>query len=369
MPFGLANAPATFQSYINKYLAEKLDVFCIVYLDDILIYTSEKRAKHKEAVRWVLEQLRKYGLYANLKKCRFSTDEVHFLGYIVSPSGVHMEPERIESIKNWPEPQSIREIQVFIGFANFYRRFIRNFNAIAGPLISMFKTGLSSKSTKLTKRDIINLFQSNLASFLTSEAKKSFQKLKKAFCKELVLQHFDMSKPISLETDISGKTIGGVLCQQDIDKNWHPVAYYLCKMLPAERNYEIHDAELLAIVEGFKTWRHYLEGAAYTILVLTDHNNLKKFIETTCLSGRQICWAQELSQYDFKIDYRARSKNPADALSRPLTNKDIEKKLVEQNRKILDKLQQSLSENNHSLLNANCRAVTQSSMCDEDNYS
>ena len=143
-------------------------------------------------------------------------------------------------------------------------------------------------------------------------------------------------------------------------------------MLSAERNYETHDAELLAIVEDFKTWRHYLEGATHTILVLTDHNNLKKFMETTRLSGRQIRWAQELSRYDFKIDYRPGTKNPADALSRPLTDEDAEKELVEQNRKILDKLQHSLSENNESfesLLNASCQAVTQPIMCDEEKYS
>ena len=297
--------------------------------DNILIYTNEKGAKHKEAVRWVLEQLRKYGLYTNLKKCRFNTKEVHFLGFIVSPSGVHMEPERIENIKNWPEPQSIREIQAFIGFANFYRRFIRNFSAIAGPLTSMLKTGPRPKTFKSTKRNIVNITQNNPASFLTKEAKESFQKLKKAFCEEPVLQHFDVSKLIRVEIDASGKTIEGVLCQQNTDNNWHPVAYYLRKMAPAEQNYETHNAELLAIVEGFRTWRHYLEGAAHTILVLTDHNNLKKFMETTRLSGRQIRWTQELSRYDFKIDYRPRSKNPADALSRPLTDKDVEKELIE----------------------------------------
>ena len=110
MPFGLANAPAMFQLYINKYFVEKLNVFCIVYLDDILIYASKKKAKHKEVVRWVSKQLRKYGFYANFKKCQFSTNEVHSLRYIVSPSGVHIEPKRIKSIKNWPEPQSIKEI-------------------------------------------------------------------------------------------------------------------------------------------------------------------------------------------------------------------------------------------------------------------
>ncbi len=186
MPFRLANAPATFQSYTNKCLAEKLDIFCIVYIDDILIYTSQKGAQYKEAVRWVLEQLRKYGLYAKLKKYGFSTDEVHFLGYIVSPSGVHMEPERIKSIKNWPESQSIREIQVFIGFANFYRRFIRNFSASAGLLTSMLKTGPGSRYSKPAKRSITLLLQPNTASFLTLKAKESFQKLKKAFYEEPV---------------------------------------------------------------------------------------------------------------------------------------------------------------------------------------
>lgn len=233
----------------------------------------------------------------------------------------------------------------------------------------MLKTGPGSRSSKPAKESIISIPKSNSTLFLTQEAQKSFQELKLAFCKESVLQYFDILKPIRLETDAFGKAIGGVLCQQDSDMNWHPIAYYSHKMLPAERNYETRDAELLAIVEDFKTWHHYLEGAAHKILVLTDHNNLKKFMETIGLSGRQIGWAQELSRYDFKIDYCPGTKNPADALSRPLTDENSEKDLVEQNRKILDKLQQSLSENNHSLRNVNCRAVTKPIMCDEEKYS
>lgn len=192
----------------------------------------------------------------------------------------------------------------------------------------MLKTGLDFRSFKLAKKNIVTLLQPNTTSFLTFEAKKSFQKLKKAFCKEHILQYFDVSKPIRLETDASRKTIGGVLCQQNINKNWHPVAYYLRKMLPIKRNYETHNAELLVIVKGFKTWRHYFERAAHTILVLTDHNNLKMFMETICLSSRQIWWAQKLLQYNFKIDYRAGSKNLADTLSRSLTDIDAKQKLV-----------------------------------------
>ena len=107
MPFGLTNAPASFQGYINKILAKKLDIFVIVYLDDILIYTKDDGDGHVAAVRWVLEQLRKFSLYANLKKCRFHQDEVWFLGYVVSSKSIRMEGKQVEAIKQWPEPQSV----------------------------------------------------------------------------------------------------------------------------------------------------------------------------------------------------------------------------------------------------------------------
>ena len=141
------------------------------------------------------------------------------MGFIISPLGVYIESERIESIKNWPEPQFIREIQAFIGFANFYRQFIWNFSAIAGPLTSMLKTSPRPKTFKSTKKNIVNITPNNPASFLTKKAKKSFQKLKKAFCEEPILQHFDISKLIRVETDASRKAIRGVLCQQDTDNN------------------------------------------------------------------------------------------------------------------------------------------------------
>ena len=124
MSFGLSNAPAIFQEYVNKILAEKLDIFVIVYLDDILIYTKDPGQPHVEAVRWVLDQLRKHSLFANLKKCRFHQDEVRFLGYVVSSKRIRMEVKRIKVVKDWPEPKLVCDIQVFLGFANFYRQFI-----------------------------------------------------------------------------------------------------------------------------------------------------------------------------------------------------------------------------------------------------
>ena len=142
--FDLTNTPGSFQGYVNKILAKKLDIFVIVYLDDILIYTKDPGKAHVKAIRWVLEVLRKYGLYANLKKCRFHKDKVRFLGFVVSRDGIRMEEERIDAVKKWPEPQSVRDIQVFIGFANFYRRFIKGFSRIAASLTAMLKTTGSS---------------------------------------------------------------------------------------------------------------------------------------------------------------------------------------------------------------------------------
>ncbi len=150
MPFGLSNAPVSFQGYINKILAEKLDVFVIVYLDDILIYTDDPGQANVDAVRWILDILRKNGLFANLKKCRFHKHKVRFLGYLVLTHGVRMEDERIEAVKNWPEPKSVRDIQVFLEFANFYCRFIRGFIKIAGPLTSILKTANSSENSLIS---------------------------------------------------------------------------------------------------------------------------------------------------------------------------------------------------------------------------
>ncbi len=257
MPFGLSNAPASFQDYINKILAEKLDIFVVVYLDDILIYAKDLGQPHVKAVRWVLEQLWKYGLYANLKKCWFHEDEVQFLGFVVLAQGIRMEEKRIEAVRNWLEPQSVRDIQVFLGFANFYRRFIRNFSRIAAPLTSMLRItddealsiqairneknqyalanagagggagdgtggGKSIKNlstaAKLAKSKKPNFAKSNSRTdFLTLGAKEAFIHLRKAFTKALIFRHFDLNRHIWIETDASGYTIDGILSQMTSD--------------------------------------------------------------------------------------------------------------------------------------------------------
>ena len=272
MPFGLSNAPASFQGYINKILAKKLNIFAIVYLDDILIYTKKLVKAHVNTVQWVLEELRKNSLFTNLKKCHFHKDEVRFLGYIVSAQEVRIEEETIDVMKNWLEPKSIRDIQVFLGFANFYCCFIQGFSRIAAPLISMFKmsristtpklmnlvdefgrgdrgenearrasasakgpTGadyLSSNHVSYTVSNIVRNSAKNVSNYLIPNAKRAFDQLRQAFIKVLIFQHFNPKQYIRVKTDASGHAIGGVLSQLTNDlSQWHPVTYFLRKMI------------------------------------------------------------------------------------------------------------------------------------------
>ena len=162
------------------------------------------------------------------------------------------------------------------------------------------KVQKSSKSKNLSKS------KKTESGFLSLGARKAFTKLRQAFIKTPILHHFDLECHIRVETDISGYAICGVLNQLTSDDlgRWHPVAFFSKKMIPAKTMYETHDIEFLAIVEAFKTWKHYLEGFQHEVLVLIDHNNLRRFMETKNLSSRQVRWAQELSCYYFQIDYR-----------------------------------------------------------------
>ena len=368
MPFGLSNAPASFQGYINNILAEKLNVFVIVYLDNILIYTNDEGQGHIEAVWCVLDLLQKNGLFANLKKGRFHQDEVRFLGYVVLAQGVRMEDERIEAVRNRPEPKLMRDIQVFLSFANFYRHFIQGFSKIAGPLTSMLRTTWSAENLSLlmakdaefgrvgsggdcedetVERSPRSKNSTGATGYLTPEARLAFTQLRQAFNKAPILRHFDSECHIRIETNASGYAIGGVLSQLTLDNlgRWQSRAFYLQKMIPAKTWYKTHDDKLLAIIEAFKTWRHYLKGCKHKVVILTNHNNLYRFMNMKNLSSRQVCWAQKLFRYHFRIDYcQGKANGAADALSRfPQRNKNEKEKLRAENTQILHCLQSSLT--------------------------
>jgi len=297
MPFGLSNAPATFQDMINHIFRDMIDLGLLAYIDDLLIY-AKTREEHDEIVLEVLKRLQTNKLALSAEKCEWRKEEVEFLGYIVGREGIKMSEEKIKGVLEWKSPTSLVEVQQFLGFANFYRRFIQDYSRVARPL------------TELTKGDGKDWKWTN-------EAEQAFKELKMRFTTAPILAHFEPERPAIVETDASDFALGAVLSQRDDDNRLHPNAFHSRKFTPAEINYEIHDKELLAIVDSFKHWRRYLEGALHQVQVFSDHQNLEYFTTTKVLNRRQARWAQELAGIDFKIYYRPGNQNgKPDALSR-----------------------------------------------------
>jgi hypothetical protein len=283
MPFGLTNGPASFQHYINDALRDYLDIFCTAYLDDILIY-SNSLGEHKQHVRQILQRLREFGLQADIGKCEFHVQEVKYLGLIVGTNGIRMDPSKVSAVVDWPRPANVKDVQSFLGFANFYRRFIKDFAKKASSL------------TKLTKKDTPFVWD--------AACKQAFESLKEAFTSAPILRHFDPDKPSTIECDSSDYVNAGCLSQPDEDGILHPVAFFSQKLTPTECNYDIYDKELMAIVRSFEEWRAELEGAGVPVEVLSDHKNLQHFMTTKRLSRRQARWSEFLSRFDFRLIYR-----------------------------------------------------------------
>ena len=283
MPFGLTNAPAAFQCFVNSIFADMLDVCIVVYLDNILIYSSNPAAHHKQ-VQEVLRHLRTNGLYLKLEKCEWHSETVEYLGYILSPSRLSMAQDKIQTILDWPEPQKVKDIQAFLGFANFYCRFIQGYSNIVVPL------------TPLTCKGVPWSFSNN--------CRKSFLRLKEVFTSALVLVHWIPDAPITVETDASDYAVAAILSITCSNNEIHPVAFHSHTLSRAELNYDTHDKELLAIFEVFSNWRHYLEGSTQPIDVIMDHKNLEYFSTTKLLMHCQAHWSEFLCQFNLAVQYR-----------------------------------------------------------------
>ncbi|KAI0991950.1 hypothetical protein K3495_g16237, partial [Podosphaera aphanis] len=265
-------------------------------MDDILIY-SDNLTDHRRHVTTVLQRLRENGLQVDISKCSFEATEVTYLGLIVSTQGIRMDPKKVACVQEWPTPRSPRDIQCFLGFANFYRRFIPEFSRIAAPL------------TNLTKKDVP--FSWN------DQCESSFRQIKQAFNDDTMLAHFDPRRQTVMETDASDFVTAAILSQYDDSGTLRPVAFMSKKMLPAECNYEIFDKELLAIVNAFETWTSELGSVEASTLVLTDHKNLEYFTTTKKLNRRQVRWNELLADFDFKIVFRpGKFGGKPDALTR-----------------------------------------------------
>ncbi|KAL0157403.1 hypothetical protein M9458_048649 [Cirrhinus mrigala] len=211
MPFGLANSPSCFQAFVNDVFRDMLNRWVIVYIDDILIY-SNSYSEHVQHVRCVLQRLISHQLFAKEEKCDFHKDKISFLGYIISSEGVAMEEKKVDAVLNWPRPNTLRELQRFLGFANFYRRFIRNFSTVAAPLSAMVKKG----TTRLT---------------WSQAALQAFDDLRRRFSTAPILHHPDPERPFVVEVDASSTGVGAVLSQRQGDPpKLYPCAYFSHKL-------------------------------------------------------------------------------------------------------------------------------------------
>ncbi|GJR96735.1 putative reverse transcriptase domain-containing protein [Tanacetum coccineum] len=289
MPFGLTNAPAVFMDLMNRVCRPYLDKFVIVFIDDILIYSKTKE-EHDAHLRLILELLKKEELYAKFSKCDFWLSKVQFLGHVIDSEGIHVDPAKIESIKDWESPKTPTEIRQFLGLAGYYRRFIEGFSKIAKPM-----TKLTQKSVKFNWGE---------------KEETAFQTLKQKLCSAPILALPEGSENFVVYCDASHKGLGAVLMQKE-----KVIAYASRQLKIHEKNYTTHDLELGAVVFALKMWRHYLYGTK--CVVFTDHKSLQHILDQKELNMRQRRWLELLSDYDCELRYHPGKANVvADALSR-----------------------------------------------------
>ena len=279
MPFGLCNAPATFQRMMNNILMPYLGKFVLVYLDDICIY-SQNEEEHREHIAKVLSLLEDNELIARSSKCTFGVRQMDFLGHVVTDEGLKVQSSKVKAVTDWPTPKNVTQVLQFKGLVGFYRRFIKGFSKVAAPLSALC---------------------GNAPWKWGPEEQDSFEELKRLVTTAPVLKLPDFTQRFIVKTDASQVAIGAVLCQGE-GKEERPVAFESRKLNPAETRYATHDQELLAVVHALKKWRHYLHGSRFVII--TD-NWATKFIQTKPhLTRVQMGWMDTLQEFDFDIIHR-----------------------------------------------------------------
>lgn len=295
MPFGLCNAPSTFQSLMHKVFAPLLDKSVVIYLDDILVF-SKDMDEHLVHLREVLQRLRDSQLRAKRSKCLFGAPEVEYLGHIVSGAGVQVEATKVKAVQEWPQPADVSQLRSFLGLCSYYRRFIGGFSRTAVPLF------------RLTRKE---------ERWHWDDAHEgAFNALKRALSEAPVLKIADPTRPFTIFTDSSDFAVGAVLSQEH-DGQLHPVAYHSRKLNSAECNYPAHEREMLAIIDAVNQWEHYLTSVP--IQIYTDHESLKYYhsMRSTPASKRQARWVAALQPFNLTIDYiKGKANVVADALSR-----------------------------------------------------
>lgn len=305
MSFGLTNAPAVFMEAMNRMLHEYLDVFVVVFIDDILVY-SKSEEEHKVHLSLVLDALRKNKFYAKLKKCAFWLSEVSFLGHVINQHGIKVDTKNVASVVEWQRPTNVTEVRSFLGLAGYYRCFVQGFSIVAKPM------------TNLTKKGVPFIW--------TKECEASFQTLKNKLVNAPILTLPESGKRFTLYTDASRIGLGCVLMQEG-----KVIAYASRQLKKHEQNYPTHDLELAAVIFALKIWRHYLYGESCDIF--TDHQSLKYIFTQKELNLRQWRWLELIKDYDLTIQYHPGKANMvADALSRTGVPKTVMSLIVDMDR-------------------------------------
>ena len=293
MPFGLCNAPGTFQRLMECVLRGLTWQIALIYLDDVLVY-SRTFDDHLQHLRLVFDRFRTAGLKLKPSKCHFGQKQVNYLGHVITRDGIQPDPEKIKVVQEYPVPRTVKDVRAFMGLTNYYRKFVKDFAHIASPLHDLTKKG---------------------AAFLwTEECQTAFETLKQALTEAPILAYPDFTQPFQLATDASNDAIGMVLGQKRNGKEV-VIAYAGRKLNPAERNYSVTEREALAVVDGVRHFQPYLYGRPFT--VLTDHSAVRWLMNIKEPTGRLARWALLLQQHDFTIQHRSGLTNGnADALSR-----------------------------------------------------
>ena len=294
MPFGLCNAPATFQRLMDAVLGGLQWDQCLVYLDDIIVL-GRSFESHLKALSDVLGRLERAGLRLKPAKCHLCCKKVSYLGHIVSEQGIAVDPSKTKRIATWPVPESTREVQQFMGLANYYRRFIQDFATLARPLHQLTEKGASFR--------------------WMPDCEHAFCELKRRLTSAPILVFPDFSKPFILDTDASATGLGAVLSQVGDDGREHVVAFGSRALSKPERQYCVTRRELLAVVHFLQHFRPYLLGHQFQLR--TDHGSLMWLRNFREPEGQMARWLERMQEYDFTVVHRPGRKHcNADALSR-----------------------------------------------------
>lgn len=311
MPFGLCNAPSTFQRLMERLFGDQQCQSLLLYLDDIVVFSSSVR-QHLDRMEVVLQRLQKEGLKVKLSKCAFFKEEVRYLGHVISSEGVSTDPDKIKAVTQWCCPTSVAELRSFLGFASYYRRFVEGFSRLAAPLHRLVAEVAAPKNKAHGR--------GSFARAWSEECESSFEVLKSKLTTAPVLAYADFSLPFILEVDASYGGLGAVLSQEQQGKV-RPIAYGSRSLKPTERNtstYSSMKLEFLALKWAMtEKFREYLLG--HKCVVFTDNNPLS-YLMSAKLGAMEHRWAAQLAAFDFELKYRSgRSNRNADALSRQYT--------------------------------------------------